>query len=315
MPLGRRRVQSDVTYTTQDKGAIVKARIDAQNTRSDTFIGTSAYSFTTGNTITAEYEKGKPETEIIGELCNSLNGIDFQIMPVAVNGDPQMGEARVWANRGSVLTNIAFETGQNGKKNVESFTVVVDPMKVTTDERVTGKEDAESEDQNTDTLDDFGTILDSLDALSDISSQALLDAVRDQLLAWRSTSRRVVTFKPTGSAYLPVRDFNVADYVPVHLEGGRWVGERVITGAVRVHGWELTRDAGGAARLSSVTILPKTRVVRDDQPERVRRGARARRAPRARAARVGLGHRWWWRRCGRGPGQPRRAHRGHVGRA
>lgn len=256
-PLGRRRVQSDVTYTAQDQGAIIKARIDAQNTRATTFIGTSTYSFTTGTNRTVTYEKGKPESEIISDLCNAYDGVDFQIMPTA-DGTTKMGEARVWANRGSVLGTVFLEAGPNGKRNVDSFTVTMDPSKITTNQRVIGRDNVESETTNATTQSTYGTILDSLDTLSDIADSTMLAAYRDQLLAWRSAPRRVVTVQPNAAmAYLPVIDFNLADYIPVHLEGGRWIGSRVITGAVRCHGWELTRDAGGRAVVSSITVLPE----------------------------------------------------------
>jgi hypothetical protein len=257
MPLGRRRVQSDVTYTAQDQGAIIKARIDAQNTRATTFIGTSTYSFTTGTNRTVTFEKGKPEAEIIADLCNAYDGVDFAIIPTA-DGTTKMGEARVWAERGSVLTGIALEAGTSGKRNVESFTVTVDPSRITTHQRVTGRDAAESEDDNATTQTTYGTILDSLDTLSDISDTTILAAYRDQMLAWRSEPRRVVTIQPSSAmTYLPVVDFDLADYIPVHLDGGRWTGDRAITGAVRCYGWELTRGAGGAARVASVTVLPE----------------------------------------------------------
>lgn len=257
-PLGRRRVQTDVTYTAQDQGAIIKARIDAQNTRADTFIATTAYSFTTGTSRTLTYEKGKPEGEIISELCTAYDGVDFAIMPTATDGSTTMGQAQVWAERGSVLSTVFLEAGSAGKRNVDSFTVSMDPSKITTHQRLIGKDTIESEANNATTQTAYGTILDSLDTLSDVGDGTLLAAFRDQLLAWRAAPRRVVTISPNAAMqYLPVIDFNLADYIPVHLDGGRWTGARAITGAVRCYGWELTRDAGGAAVVSSVTVLPE----------------------------------------------------------
>jgi hypothetical protein len=256
-PLGRRRVQADVTYTAQDQGAIIKARIDAQNTRATTFISTSTYSFTTGTNRTVTFEKGKPESEIIADLCNAYDGVDFAIIPTA-DGTTKMGDARVWANRGSVLSTVFLEAGTSGKRNVDQFTVSMDPSRITTHQRVTGGATVESETSNVATQTTYGTILDSLDTLTDVSDTTILQAYRDQLLAWRSEPRKVVTIQPNAAmSYLPVVDFNLADYIPVHLDGGRWTGSNAITGAVRCYGWELTRDAGGAARVASVTVLPE----------------------------------------------------------
>lgn len=256
-PLGRRRVQTETTYTTQDQGAIIKARIDAQNTRSTTFIGTTAYSFTTGTTRTLTAEVDKPESELIAEICSAYDGCDFAIIPTS-DGTTKMGEARVWAERGSTLTNVAFESGPTGKRNVESFTLTVDPTAITTNEKVTGIDSAAWSGTNATTQTAYGTILDSLDPLSDVASSTLLQAYGEQLLEWRSQPRYVLNITPNAAlGYLPVIDFDVADFIPVHLDGGRWTGDRAISGAIRCYGWELTRDSSGAARCSNITMLPE----------------------------------------------------------
>lgn len=252
--LTRRRVQTAHTYAGVDQGAIIKGRIDTQNARASTFVGTSAYSFTTGVTRTLTVERGKPEAEIIAELCAAYNGVDFAVMPTE---GATMGQARVWASRGASVP-VYFGTGSGSKRNIASVNVDVDPGKITTHQRVGGANDQAWGGNNAATQTAYGTIFDSYDSLSDISQGPLLQAYGTKLLEWRSGPRILVTIEPADTTtYLPVRDFNVADYLGIHIDAGRWTEERAISGDLRCYGWTLTRDKAGYAKLDSLTVTPE----------------------------------------------------------
>jgi hypothetical protein len=276
--LGRRTRQNETAYartagttrsfTATDKAQIAKALVDDENLRAPTWIRTSSVAMPVLPAGTVTYDIDKGVLQALRDMSLSIDGFDYGALPIDGPG-LLMADLGVWSQRGSVLPNIAFEFGL-GLKNIQTYDIDNDPMRLTTHEHVVGRSisDSTGAASRSDitpsnnaiaaaTYAAYGQLFDSVDSFTDLADATLLGAMGTQLVTWRSAPRQVITFTPAQTAaYMPLRDFDVGDYIPVRINDGRYTGSRQIDALARVYGWKLKRGADGRVRTDSITVQP-----------------------------------------------------------
>ena len=251
--LGRRRRQEARTFTATDQGEIAMLLVDDENDRATTNLRTRSYASTTGVSRTLTTDIDKPIVEQIRDMADAFDGFDYGVLPV--DEDLIMGDFVVWPRRGDNQANVFYEYG-TGKGNIESYDITNED-RISSRPAVTGSNNTRATTTNTETENYYGTIFDSMDSYTDLTSTALLSVLSDRLSVWRSRPRQIIDFQPAAtSRYLPTVDFDLGDTIQLNIDDGRWTGDNAITGSVRVYGWELTRTDAGQARVKKITISP-----------------------------------------------------------
>lgn len=260
--LGRRTTQAKVTFTSVDQGEIGKQMIDTQNARYATGVRTGSVVIPATTTRTITVERDKNVLQQIRDMANAYDGFDFDVVPV--DTDPQtsdiMGDFTVWAERGVNNLEVIWKWDGTGR-NILTPTIVNTIDKLTTDQHITGRPDGAAVPRS-DPAQVAGiqaayrAIYDSVDALSDVALQALLDSAATQFRDWRQAPRRMFSFMPDPTArFKPWDDYDIGDRVTFRLDAGRWVGDRAIDGSVRVYGWDVQVDGpSGEERVPKLVL-------------------------------------------------------------
>jgi hypothetical protein len=117
--LGKR--PTTITVTAQDRGAAIKAAIDAANSDNDTGIDTAGGTIATSSTITADYAEEQPTIlDLINQYSEATDGCDVEIMPQEYSGG-KIAYLNVHARQGSVNNDAIFAYGAGTLNNCASI--------------------------------------------------------------------------------------------------------------------------------------------------------------------------------------------------
>lgn len=253
----RRYRQTERIFNAVDQHAQVKALIDDENTRYTTQIRTSSIALPAGPARTNTVPAMKQIYTAITDLANLYGGFDFDVLPLDdVAG--YMGDLRVhYPQQGIDNLEVFLEHGL-GKKNIVAGDRSRDIEKVSTDLTLLGRTEGSSTltSPRTDATRraQYLALLESIEGYTDISDQAQLDLLADEIFALRATPRDIYTIQVADTfEYAPFDDFDLGDRITARIREGRID----IDGIVRVWGFEVKVLSTGEERLTSLTISPE----------------------------------------------------------
>jgi hypothetical protein len=242
---------TSVTFTSTEQAEIARALVAAENGRGDTFLRTNTLAIpTTGVVRTVTVEQGKPIVQQILDMANAFDGFDVAAVPYHQKGSSVMADLGIWSSRGTIRENIVLDYNAGGVSNIDEYDREVDGTRETSNQAVVGSAGNRVVAPGATAS---GLVLDSEDQLSDVTDTTLLTLYAQQLQTWRASPHELLAVKLANTAdILPVRDFDIGDYLTVQMVAARFA----LDGLVRVYGWTLIRNEAGEAQCESILLSP-----------------------------------------------------------
>lgn len=242
-----RRNRTLTTYTTTDAGAIVTARLAAQNALGTTHLRMGSVDTSINRTLTIN--PGKVEAETIEDLSGMTNGFFFKVN--AVDGVPGTFSEIVvkYPNAGSTRESVRFEYGPVTADNQNEVEIIYNLPRnrevAASSAAVGGRITGIVEDLTSQAL--YGIIEDEL-AVSDITDTTILSAFAGAEI--RASPPVMFRITPNKNSPLLFQDFDCGDFVRLVLKDGAdniYVFVRVVEATLQV-------DKDGTETLKSLTV-------------------------------------------------------------
>lgn len=244
--LDRRYTSS--SFTTVDRGQIIKSIIDTANGVSAIPISTTAGTITASSTLTADYSGEQPSImDVINQFAEANDGCDTEIAPQEL-ASGAIGRLNVYNRKGSYKANAVFAYGDGTLANCTSITRSRNADNVAN--YVLALEgDATSIWQNATSI-ASNRRLDSIQSLSTDTNLLSMSARTRRYLDTHDTPDKVSEYRITPGPRAPryFDAFEVGDTMRVWFESG----QVQFASTQRVYAVQLDIDDAGRETISSI---------------------------------------------------------------